>query len=122
MPRDERLKVPDLKSDPVSTERKQALFQKGVSGNPAGRARGSRNKLGETFLADLHADWVEHGAVVIAAVRNERPQDYLKVVASIVPKRVEVDGLSDLSSDELDRRIRQLAAELGFVVAGSKVR
>jgi hypothetical protein len=58
-------------------------------GNP-GRPKGSRNKLGEAFLDALHADWQEHGADAIARVRQDRPQDYLKVVASTLPKDLHV--------------------------------
>jgi hypothetical protein len=33
--------------------------------NPAGRPKGSRNKLGEDFVADLYADWQLHGRKVM---------------------------------------------------------
>ena len=74
-------------------------------GNP-GRPKGSRNKLGEAFLDALHADWQEHGAEVIARVRQDRPQDYLKVVASTLPKDLHVRDARgvdprELSDDEL---------------------
>ena len=44
---------------------------------------------------------------VIEKVRTERPQDYLKIVASVMPKRMEVEDVgpprraADLSDDEL---------------------
>ncbi len=70
-----------------------------------GRPKGSRNQLGEDFLSCLQADFKEHGAVVVERVRIERPSDYLKVVASILPKevRVEKSNLEELSDDDLNR-------------------
>ena len=75
-------------------------------GNP-GRPKGSRNKLGEAFLDALHADWQLHGADAIAKVRQDRPQDYLKVVASTLPKDLHVsDGRTNdprqLSDEDLE--------------------
>jgi hypothetical protein len=71
--------------------------------NPKGRPKGSRNKLGEAFITDLQADWAEHGSAAIATVRQERPHEYLKVVASILPKElnVRVDPLEEMDDDEL---------------------
>lgn len=68
-------------------------------GNP-GRPKGSRNKLGEAFIAAMHDDFVQHGPQVIETVRIEKPDQYLKVVASILPKELNIktdafDGLSD---------------------------
>ena len=80
-------------------------------GNP-GRQLGSRNKLGEAFIADLFADWQENGIATIKAVREERPHEYLKVVASILPKTLDVNlnKYDQMSDDELIARIRQLDA------------
>lgn len=64
------------------------LFQPGQSGNPAGRKLGSRNKLGEAFLADMFDAWKAQGVDAIRRVIDERPQDFLKVVASILPKEI----------------------------------
>lgn len=84
-------------------ERPAHLFKPGQSGNPAGRKKGSRNKLGEHFITALQADWEEHGAAAISTVRQERPHEYLKVVASILPKElnVRVDPLEEMDDDEL---------------------
>lgn len=70
------------------TEKKQHLFKPGQSGNPAGRPKGARNKLGEEFIKALQEDFEEHGRDVISAVRSGRPHEYLKVLASILPKDV----------------------------------
>ena len=45
---------------------------------------------GEAFIAALLADWQEHGAKAIERVRLEKPEQYLKVIASILPKDITV--------------------------------
>lgn len=73
------------------TARKQPVgvpFEPGQSGNPAGRPKGSRNKLGEAFLEDMLVAWSDKGKAAIESVIRERPQDFLKVVASILPKEI----------------------------------
>ena len=74
-------------------------FQKGQVANPAGRPKGSRNKLNEDFIQALSDDFAEHGPSVIQTVRGEKPDVYLKVVASLAPKHVEV---KDITLDEFD--------------------
>ena len=87
---------------PPAKDEKTGRFLPGNSGGP-GKPKGSRNKLGEAFLTDLQADWAEHGSAAIATVRQERPHEYLKVVASILPKElnVRVDPLEEMDDDEL---------------------
>lgn len=82
-------------------------------GNP-GRPKGSRNKLGEAFIAALHDDFIEHGTTVIEAVRSEKPDQYLKVIASILPKDVNlnVNQMDDMTDDQLVERIRRLDATI----------
>jgi hypothetical protein len=93
------------------------LYKPGQSGNPSGRPKGSRNKLGEAFIQDMFADWQEHGVATIAKMREERPHEYVKVVASILPKEVKIERLDDMNDDDLAKRIRQLAADIGVAVS-----
>lgn len=108
-------------NEPEVTVEKQHLFPPGVSGNPRGRPKGARNRLGEDFLKAMAEDFEEHGAEAIQQVRRDRPQDYLKVIASILPKIISVktDDLESLSDDELRlayaREARKLIA-LGIAV------
>lgn len=85
-------------------------FKPGQSGNPAGKPKGSRNKLGEEFIAKLHEDFQEHGVDAIIAVRTEKPDAYLKVIASLLPKELKITTESDLTDEQLIERMRQLDA------------
>lgn len=96
----------------------QSQFKAGQVANPAGRPKGSRNKLGEAFIQALYEDFTEHGTSVIEAVRAEKPDQYLKVVASILPKELKVTTEVELNDEQLDQRIRQLASLLELTLGG----
>src|SRR5262245_34104012 len=66
-----------------------------------GRTAGSRNRLQHDFVEKLQADFAEHGEGVIRIVRVEKPVEYLKVVAAILPKEFHVkDTTLDEMTDE----------------------
>ena len=92
-----------------------------TGGKPGpGRPKGSRNKLAEAFTQALHDDFMEHGEVVIATVRAEKPDQYLKVIASLVPKDVNlnVNNMDEMTDAELAERIQSLATTLAPFIAG----
>ncbi len=99
-------------------------FLPGQIPNPKGRPKGARNKLGEAFIAALHDDFQEHGEKVIRQVREEKPDQYLKVIASILPKELNVNtnALGEMSDDELTATLaalRNLATTVDAQIVGA---
>jgi len=83
-------------------------FKPGQSGNPAGRKPGSRNKLNEDFLADLHEAWGQRGKTALA---EASPDVLIKVVAGLLPKQVEVTRpLESMTDEELAAAAEYLKA------------
>jgi hypothetical protein len=73
-------------------------WKPGQSGNPGGRPKGSRNRLSEDFIRAFAEDFEVHGAAVIEEVRRERPSDYLKIAASLLPKDFELTVNTNLET------------------------
>ena len=72
--------------------------------------QGPTERLGEAFLAALHEDFEKHGAATVQKVREERPHEYLKIIAGILPKELSVNTsrLDELSDHELAAGIAAL--------------
>jgi Family of unknown function (DUF5681) len=94
----------------MKQQRPAHLWGPGQSGNPAGRPRGSRNRLSEDFVAALYDDFQENGSAAIAACRAERPDVYVRVIAGLLPRDVsiKVQQLDDLTDDQLMRKLAVL--------------
>ncbi|MDG4877614.1 hypothetical protein P9273_21160 [Mesorhizobium sp. WSM4935] len=81
------------------------------------RPKRSRKTLVDDFSAALRADFRAHGAGVIAAVRAEKPDQYLKVVLTLLPKdfsenidaadRTSLEQFSDILFEVVVRRFKQ---------------
>lgn len=78
-------------------------FEKGRA-KTGGRAKGSRNRLSASFVEALAKEFEEHGEETLRICRTERPHEFLKIVAGVIPKEFEISDsrLKELSDDELD--------------------
>lgn len=99
-------------------------FQPGQSGNPAGRPKGSRDAITKDFLKALKEDFDEFGKEAIALAREEDPLGYVKVIAGLIPKDINLntkDGVFDeLSDDELSTIISTLKEHLFSTLEGTE--
>ena len=107
----------------VNTAPKQQIgrpFEPGQSGNPTGRPKGARNKLSEAFLQVLAEDFEANGKAVVEKVRAERPQDYLKIIAAVTPRRMELEDatpqkpMREMTDAELNAILWRGYKELGI--------
>ena len=99
----------DTEQSTALTERKEQRFVTGGKPGP-GRPKGSRNKLADDFVADVYQHWQEHGKTAIARCAAEKPDVYLKVVAGLLPKdvNIKVTQLDDLSDEQLLNKLKAL--------------
>ena len=96
-------------------------WQPGESGNPAGRLRGSRNRLSEAVICALLRDFEKHGEKAIARVREENPAMYLKVFAMVLPRQHKVEHTNPtslLSDEQLTLMIAELEERIARRKAG----
>ena len=80
-------------------------FKPGESGNPKGRPKGARNRLGTQFLEALEADFNQNGPQAIALVREKKPEVYMRVVADLLPKEANINVEAGEAFVEMWRKI-----------------
>jgi hypothetical protein len=89
-------------------------WQKGQSGNPKGKPKGTRTKISEDFLRDLHEAWETNGKEALRVIATEKHADFVKVVAGLLPKEVQIkDELSEFT----DEQLAALAALIGTLAS-----
>jgi hypothetical protein len=64
-----------------------------------GRPKGARSKLGEQFLEDLRASWLELGVEALRKCAKDDPSQYCRIVASLQPREVDVGVNVDVLHD-----------------------
>lgn len=87
-------------------------FKRGEGGRP----KGARNKLTEDFIAALQKDFEEHGEVAVQACRMSKPSDYLKIIATVIPKEIQLTDERKYTDEQLKQRFITVAKLLGLDV------
>jgi hypothetical protein len=78
-------------------------FQKGHT-SKGGRRKGSRDRISTALLEAIAKDFEEYGEEAVKIARVEKPVEYLRIVASLLPKEFEIvdSRLHDITDEELD--------------------
>src|SRR4051812_30804345 len=80
---------------------KTGQFLVGNASARPGSRKGARNRLQGNFVSALSDHFDEVGKVAIDIVFKESPKDYLKIIASVLPKEfILEDGRLESMSDE----------------------
>jgi len=91
-------------------------FKPGVSPNPGGKPVGARNALQGDFMRELAKDFAENGVSAIVETRTTQPAQYMKIIASLMPKELEIKRpLEEMTDDDL---IAGVAALQSYLNAG----
>ncbi|BBC00114.1 hypothetical protein [Bradyrhizobium elkanii] len=88
---------------------KTGQFVVGNRGNN-GRRKGARNRLHADFIVGLQEHFAEVGKTAIDIVFKESPKEYLKIIASVLPKEfiLEDGRLESMGDEELEQYLDEI--------------
>src|SRR5215510_1997657 len=99
-------------------------------GHSSGRPKGARNRLAARVFEDIFAHWCEpaapgsnmsKGQEAFETLYKEKPGDYLRLTASVLPKEFLFENVvSDLDDDQIDDLLTALRQRMVETRAASQ--
>ena len=81
--------------------------------NAAGKNGSARVKLQRKYMDALLADFEQHGEAAVKIFRMEDPSGYVRCIASLMPKELQVETfMSDTTDEQLDAMIEALRSQV----------
>ena len=98
---------------PTPPPPEHSRFTSGASGNPGGKPVNARNRLTAAFLNRLADDFEKDGKAAIVKCREENPAAYIKAIAALCPKEIELKRpLEEMATEELIAALNALTGYL----------
>src|SRR5262249_29465269 len=82
------------------------------SADQAGNIYYARRRVNEDFLAALHMEFLQHGARILRRAGEENPATFLKVLAQLVPRELQVEHAGSIIRNLSDERLAAMIAAL----------
>jgi len=90
-------------------------FQQGVSGNPHGNRHRTRHLLNQEFMQALLLHFRQHGKKAIEKVARNQPAAYLKILALLVPREMQIEHtnrIKQMTDEEIEQAIEAIQTML----------
>lgn len=95
-------------------------FPPGVSGNPAGRPPGTRNKLTQLFLEKLASHFEKNADEALDRALVESPVGYMSLISKLLPKNLVAELTLTGTALDLDSERRARIAEEWLLTRDNK--
>jgi hypothetical protein len=79
-----------------------------------------RIRFQKKFIEDFLADWEENGAGAIKILRIEKPHEYCRIAASILPREIDIEGGEQLVINVVRFADQQIADDPVKVIEDSE--
>jgi hypothetical protein len=90
-------------------------FRQGVSGNPHGNRHRTRHLLNQEFMEALLLNFRHEGKKAIEKVAREQPGVYLKILALLVPREMQIEHtnrIKQMTDEEIEQAIEAIQTML----------
>lgn len=91
---------------------KTGQFLTGSNGGP-GRRVGSRNRLGEQFVADLKTVWEEDGIDALRRCARDDATGFCRLIAGLLPRSLDINVSGQIAVGDFAENFRHALSLLG---------